>query len=85
MSYAFIYLVSGVELCHNSDNSGKTLQYKAIPVAGLDGLRGCAMLRISHCSDNRPTDGGKVVSPTHRTHLTPQKHYVSVSFLLESE
>jgi hypothetical protein len=24
--------------------------------------------------DNRLTDGGKVVSPTHRPHFTPQKH-----------
>jgi hypothetical protein len=33
------------------------------------------MLRISHCLDNRFTDGGKVVSRTHRPHFTPQKHY----------
>jgi hypothetical protein len=33
------------------------------------------MLRIAHCLDNRLTDGGKVVSPTHRPHFTPQKHY----------
>jgi hypothetical protein len=33
------------------------------------------MLRIPHCVDNRFTDGGKVVSPTHRPHFTPQKHY----------
>jgi hypothetical protein len=33
------------------------------------------MLRIPHCLDNRLTDGGKVVSPTHRPHFTPQKHY----------
>jgi hypothetical protein len=32
------------------------------------------MLRIPHCLDNRLTDGGKVVSPTHPPHLTPQKH-----------
>jgi hypothetical protein len=25
--------------------------------------------------DNRITDGGKVVSPTHRPHTTPQNHY----------
>jgi hypothetical protein len=29
----------------------------------------------THCLDNRLTDGGKVVSPTHRPHFTPQKHY----------
>jgi hypothetical protein len=33
------------------------------------------MLRIPHCLDNRLTDGGKVVSPTHQPHFTPQKHY----------
>jgi hypothetical protein len=33
------------------------------------------MLRIPHCLDNRFTGGGKVVSPTHPLHFTPQKHY----------
>jgi hypothetical protein len=33
------------------------------------------MLRIPHCLDNRLIDGGKVVSPTHQQHFTPQKHY----------
>jgi hypothetical protein len=33
------------------------------------------MLRIPHYLDNRLIDGGKVVSPTHRTHFTRQKHY----------
>jgi hypothetical protein len=33
------------------------------------------MLRSPHCLDNRLTDGGKVVSPTHPPHFTPQKHY----------
>jgi hypothetical protein len=48
---------------------------KAIPVTGLGGLYGCEMLRIPHCLDNRFTDGGKVVSPMHLPHFTPQKHY----------
>jgi hypothetical protein len=46
------------------------------------------MLRIPHCLDNRLTDGGKVVSPTHRPHFTHKKHYfvcVWYSFLLETE
>jgi hypothetical protein len=46
------------------------------------------MLRIPHYLDNRLTDGGKVVSPTHRPRFTPQKHYyfsVSVNHLLEAE
>jgi hypothetical protein len=33
------------------------------------------MLRIAHCLDSGLTDGGKVVSPTHRPRFTPQKHY----------
>jgi hypothetical protein len=33
------------------------------------------MLRIPHCLDNRLTDGGKVVSLTHRPHSTAQIHY----------
>jgi hypothetical protein len=38
------------------------------------------MLRIPHYLDNRLTDGGKVVSPTHPPHFTPQKnHYFYVS------
>jgi hypothetical protein len=45
---------------------------KAIPVTGLGGLKGCEMLRIPHCLDNRLTDDGNVVSPTHRPHFTPQ-------------
>jgi hypothetical protein len=52
---------------------------KAIPVTGLGGLQGCEMLRIPHCLDNRLTDGGKFVSPTHSPHSTPQEHYFYVS------
>jgi hypothetical protein len=33
------------------------------------------MLRIPYCLDSRFRDGGKVVSPTHQPHFTPQKHY----------
>jgi hypothetical protein len=33
------------------------------------------MLRILHCLDNRLTDGGEIVSPTHRPRSTPQKHF----------
>jgi hypothetical protein len=52
---------------------------KAITVTGRGGLYGCEMLRIPHCLYNRLTDGGKFVSPAHRPHFTPQKHYFSVS------
>jgi hypothetical protein len=37
--------------------------------------KGCEMLWIPHCLDNRLIDGGKAVSPTHRPYFTPQKHY----------
>jgi hypothetical protein len=37
------------------------------------------MLRIPHCLDNRLTNGGKVVSPTHRLRFTPEKHYLYAS------
>jgi hypothetical protein len=38
-------------------------------------LYGCEMFRIARCLDSRLIDGGKVVSPTHQPHFTPQKHY----------
>jgi hypothetical protein len=50
---------------------------KAIPVTGRGGLQGCKISRISHWLDNRLTDGGKVVSPTHRQRSTPRIHYFS--------
>jgi hypothetical protein len=37
------------------------------------------MLRIPHGLDSRLTDGGEVVSPTHRPRSTLQKHYFSAS------
>jgi hypothetical protein len=46
---------------------------EAMPVTGLGGLEGSEMSRIPHCLDSRLIDGGKVVSPTHRPHFTPQK------------
>jgi hypothetical protein len=42
----------------------KSKESKAIPVTGRGGLQGCESSRLSHCLDNRLTDGGKVVSPT---------------------
>jgi hypothetical protein len=48
---------------------------KATPVTGLVGLYSCEMLIIPHCLDNRLTEGGKVVNPTHPPHFTHQKHY----------
>jgi hypothetical protein len=45
------------------------------------------MLMIPHCIENLFTDGGKVVSPTHRPLSTPQKCYFSASgtHLLQAE
>jgi hypothetical protein len=37
------------------------------------------MLIIPHCRDNRLTDGGKVVSPTHRPRSDRQEHHFSAS------
>jgi hypothetical protein len=48
---------------------------KAIPITGLGGLQGCEILGIPHYLDSRLIDGGKVVSPTHQLHFSPQKHY----------
>jgi hypothetical protein len=48
---------------------------RAISLRGRGGLQSCEILRVPRCLDNRLTDGGKVVSPTHRPHFTPQKHY----------
>jgi hypothetical protein len=42
--------------------------------------RHAEMLRIPHYLDNRLTDGGKVVRPTHQLLSTPQKHHFSASF-----
>jgi hypothetical protein len=48
---------------------------EAILVTGRGGLQGCDMIKIPHCLDNGLTDGSNVVSPTHRPHSTPQKHF----------
>jgi hypothetical protein len=37
------------------------------------------MSRLPHCLGNRFTDGGTVVSTTHRPRTTPQKHYFSAA------
>jgi hypothetical protein len=61
---------------------------KAIAVTGRGGLYGCKMLRIRHCLDNQLTDGGKVVSPTHRSLLySPETLFLCLwySFLLEAQ
>jgi hypothetical protein len=40
------------------------------------------MLRISHCLDNRLTDGGKAISLKHRQRSTPQRHYFLLLLLI---
>jgi hypothetical protein len=52
---------------------------KDISITGREGLQGCEMLKSPHCIDKQLTDGGKVVSPTHRPRSTPQEHYFSAS------
>jgi hypothetical protein len=46
---------------------------KFIPITGCSGLLGCEMLRIPYCTDIRLTEGGEVLSITHRPRSTPQK------------
>jgi hypothetical protein len=69
-------------------DTGESSTAKAIPVTCRGGLWCCQMLKIPHCLDSRLTDGGKVVSPTHRLRSTTQKHYFFCfwySFLLEAD
>jgi hypothetical protein len=61
-------------LCHFIKSKSK-----AIPITGHGCLYISEMLRIPHCLDSRLTDGGKVVSPTHRPRSTPQRRYFSSS------
>jgi hypothetical protein len=52
---------------------------RTIPVIEHVGLWGSELLGIPHCLDNQLTDGGKVVSLTHRPRFTPQKLNFSTS------
>jgi hypothetical protein len=49
---------------------------KAIAVTDRGGLQGCEVSRITHCLDNRLTDGGKVVSLTHRPQYRRWKYFL---------
>jgi hypothetical protein len=51
---------------------------KTIPVTGRGVLRGCEMLRIPHCLDNQPEDGGEVASFKHRLRSTLQKYFLFI-------
>jgi hypothetical protein len=57
---------------------------KAIPVTGRGGPLGCETPRLPHFLDNRPTDGGEVVSLTRWPPFTPEEDSW-YSFLLEAE
>jgi hypothetical protein len=68
---------------HSRPVTGIKSESKAIPVTGRGGL-----LRIPHCLGSRLTDGGKVVSPTHRPLLYFSETLFLCfwySFLLEAE
>jgi hypothetical protein len=62
---------------------------KAIPVTGRRGLKGCEMLRIPHCQDNRLIDVGEVSQALRAgRRFTRQKHFsfcLWYSFLLDTE
>jgi hypothetical protein len=45
---------------------------KAIPTIDREGPQDCETSRFPHFLDNRLTDGGEVVSPTHRPPFTPK-------------
>jgi hypothetical protein len=70
--------------------SGATFEWDALVLQLLlsevsrGGPQGCEMSRISHCLDNRLSDGGEAVSLTRRPRFTPQE-YFWYSFLLEAE
>jgi hypothetical protein len=43
-------------------------------MTGRGGLQACEMIRISHCLNNRLTDGGEVVILTRQPRSTLQEH-----------
>jgi hypothetical protein len=58
-----------------TQEKGLAEKSKAVSVADRRGLQGCGTSRLARCLDTRLTDGGKVVSPTHRPRCTPHKHF----------
>jgi hypothetical protein len=57
---------------------------KAVPVTGREGPEGCERSRFPHFVDNGLTDGGQVVSRTHRQAPPPQE-FSWYSFPLDAE
>jgi hypothetical protein len=55
---------------------------KNVSLTSRGDLWGCETSRIPHCLHNWFTDGGEVVSLTHRPHFTPQKHYFFLHVLM---
>jgi hypothetical protein len=58
---------------------------KSVLVTGRVGLYGCVMSRSSHFLENRLTDGGEVVSLTHRPPALYSQEDSRYSILLEAE
>jgi hypothetical protein len=46
---------------------------KAVPVTGPEGPKGCERLMLPHFLGSRLTDGGEVVSLTHRPPFIPKE------------
>jgi hypothetical protein len=49
------------------------------PRLGRGGLKGCGMLRITHCLDKRLKDGGEFVRFAHRLRSTPPQTFLFLS------
>jgi hypothetical protein len=74
----YTYEVHPHSVEEHSDNGHRWPEHvsksKAIPVTGLGGLQGWDV-KDPTLLDNRLTDGGKAVSPTHLPQFIPQKYY----------
>jgi hypothetical protein len=66
-------------LALGGNQTPSVLSVKLSQYQDVEGVHGCEMSRISHCLDNRLTDGGNVVSLMRRQRSTPEKHYFSAS------
>jgi hypothetical protein len=68
----------------NPNSDILVLKGKDIAVTGREGPEGSEKSRFPHFQDNRPTDGGEVISPTRQPPFTPQEDSW-YSLLLEAE